>query len=408
MNVSVLADPLPSFTGFPTAGLAKGLRPWRRAFAPGGLESLAGPAVRAPTRLASLQASPRLSVVIVNYQHWHDTIRLMQQLRTSTCLRRGEAEIVVVDNSSTAHPFIPRLRRLPGVSLRRWRANRGFARAVNEGCRLSCGEWFLLLNPDMTLAPGFLDDVLPRAIALTREDEHTGIVGFHLRNPDGTRQLSSGPFPTLLGTLAGLFLPRARRKYRTPPEGGPCRVDWATGCCLLVRRACWEDLGGFDPEFFLYYEDVDLCRRAQQRGWSVWFDPNPRAIHHRPLHAREVPAHMRLITRHALLAYARKHWAAWQYRALIRIVGLETRVREWIAHWRGNTEAAHIFAELGMMIRDLGEGDSAGARRRLAGVVRHQEELGAAVAVDRHSQSPAPGPVAPVPGQCGAVCPAWD
>ena len=50
-------------------------------------------------------------------------------------------------------------------------------------------------------------------------------------------------------------------------------ADWVTGCCLLVRRDCLEQLGGFDPDFFLYYEDVDLCRRAREQGWTVAFEP---------------------------------------------------------------------------------------------------------------------------------------
>src|ERR1700724_852752 len=92
------------------------------------------------------------------------------------------------------HPLGPRLRRADGVSLRRWRSNRGFARAVNEGCRLSRGDWLLLLNPDMTLEPGFLDKALYRAEELVRANPEAGIVGFGLANADGSRQLSAGPF----------------------------------------------------------------------------------------------------------------------------------------------------------------------------------------------------------------------
>src|SRR5262245_51279314 len=76
--------------------------------------------------------TPRLSVVIVNYRQWETTGRLMRQLAASSGLRSGEAEIVVVDNHSPFHPMARKLRRQPGVSLRRWRRNHGFARAVNE------------------------------------------------------------------------------------------------------------------------------------------------------------------------------------------------------------------------------------------------------------------------------------
>ena len=66
-------------------------------------------------------------------------------------------------------------------------------------------------------------------------------------------------------------------------------MPWVTGCCLLVRRDCWHDLGGFDEDFFLYYEDADLCRRARGRGWSVWYEPGLRVTHFHPLHVRAVP-----------------------------------------------------------------------------------------------------------------------
>src|SRR5262245_36159063 len=239
---------------------------------------------------------PRLSVVVVNYVRWDDTARLIRQLRRSSAFG-GEAEVVVVDNHSPPHPIIPRLRRAEGVSLRRWRANRGFARAVNEGCRLSRGDWLLLLNPDTSVPDGFLDVVLARADELAARDQRAGIVGFRLANDDGSLQLSTGRFPTLASTLLGRFWPRAGRKYTPPARPGLAEVDWVTGCCLLVRCECLDDLGGLDTDFFLYYEDVDLCRRAAAAGWSVWFDPATTVTHHRPLHARAVPPHLHLITR---------------------------------------------------------------------------------------------------------------
>src|SRR5262252_4883631 len=78
-----------------------------------------------------IPAVPRLSVVVVNYLQWQDTATLVRQLRQTPALRHGAAEVIIVDNDSPWHTLIPRLRRMPGVSLRRWRGNHGFARAVN-------------------------------------------------------------------------------------------------------------------------------------------------------------------------------------------------------------------------------------------------------------------------------------
>lgn len=342
---------------------------------------------RTRARPRVLPAVPRLSVVVVNYLRWQDTAALVRQLRATPALRHGAAEVVIVDNDSPWHHLISQLRRMPGVSLRRWRHNRGFARAVNEGVRLSRGEWLLLLNPDMSLEPGFLDKALARAEELAASDPRTGIIGFGLRDADGGRQRSAGPFPTLASSLMRLLLPRPWRKYYLRSADTARPVDWVTGCCLLVRRTCWEDLGGLDGDFFLYYEDVDLCRRAAARGWTVWHEPGLCTTHLHPLHGRSVPAHLRLVTRHALLSYARKHWPRWQTRILAGIIRVEAWLRLRHAWQRGDDLHAGLFDSLGRMVGDFARGRIGTAGRRLLRVVQRREEWRAALSVHRDSQS---------------------
>jgi GT2 family glycosyltransferase len=347
-------------------------------------------AALAPSRLLRRSrirpAAPGVSIVIVNYHQWLDTAGLVDQLRRSPAVRSGRAEVVVVDNHSPPSPAAAWLRRLEGVSLRRWGRNRGFARAVNEGCRLSRGGWFLLLNPDVTLGPPFLDELM-RLTARLDAEPTVGVVGLGLRDPSGERQLSTGPYPTLLGTLTRLLLPRARRKYGLAAEDQRGPVDWVTGCGLLVRRECWEQLGGFDPAFFLYYEDVDLCQRARAAGWEVAYEPRLSLVHHSPLHTRPVPAALRAVTRHALLTYARKHWAGWQFRALGWVVRLEAWWRRRSAERRGDVEAAEAFDALGHLAADLADGRAEDAERRLLHLVRRQEERRGSLSVGGDPQS---------------------
>jgi hypothetical protein len=139
-----------------------------------------------------------------------------------------------------------------------------------------------------------------------------------------------------------------------------------------VRRNCWRDLGGLDEHFFLYYEDVDLCRRARQRGWTVWYDPAVTITHHRPLHLRQVPPHVQLITRHALLSYAGKHWPRWQADALASIVQLEARF------------SGPACAEIEQLAAEMLSGDESAARSRLLRAVRRFEEGCGRAPVDRH------------------------
>lgn len=328
---------------------------------------------------------PQLSVVVVNYHQWKYTGELVRRLCSSSAVRDGEAEVVVIDNNASSWRDAQRLRRLPGVSLLRWRRNRGFARAVNEATRLSQGEWVLLLNPDMTLAPDFLDEVLARCKDFVTQPL-LGIVGFKLHDHDGGSQRSSGPFPTFAGTFLRRLLPRSVRKYHVLQRPDRQEVDWVSGCCLLIKRACWKELGGFDPSFFLYYEDVDLCRRARQAGWQVVCHPGPLAVHHQPFHRREIPAHLRVVTRHALLTYAGKHWSRWQFRLLGRFVQVESSLRRFWARMRGDSEQASAFECLGRIVGSMLADQPCQAARQLLRYVWRQEEHRAG-ALRGHSQS---------------------
>src|SRR5207248_1713807 len=134
--------------------------------------------------------------------------------------------------------------------------------------------------------------------------------------------------------------------------------------CLLVRRECFDQLGGLDERFFLYYEDVDFCRRARAKGWSVWYEPGVRVTHHWPLHARRVPAPLRLMTRHALLTYARTHWPWWQARAMAGVVWLEATCRAAWAAIRGDLNSARLYSQLRGLASGVLRGRFDDVRRR--------------------------------------------
>jgi GT2 family glycosyltransferase len=306
-------------------------------------------------------------------------------------MRTGAANVVVVDNHSPFHPVVRKLEKLRGVSVRRFSRNLGFARGVNRGVTAapqandtrarggsaSASDWVLLLNPDVTVEDGFLDDVVTFVEKLAAADPAAGVVGFRLRNRDGSAQASSGPFPTLTRTLAGLFRPRSRRKCTHRPEPTRQPVDWVTGGCLLVRRDCFRQLGGLDESFFLYYEDVDFCRRAAAAGWGIWFDPSLEATHHWPLHLRRVPAPLRLMTRHALLTYARKHWSGWRARLMSAVVWAEAAARQGWAAIRADWDSAHCYDQLRRLVGDVSAGRDREARGRIRFAAAFLDPIGA-------------------------------
>jgi N-acetylglucosaminyl-diphospho-decaprenol L-rhamnosyltransferase len=306
----------------------------------------------APPPIGSTIETPQLSVVIVNFCQWRNTARLTRQLRHCEAIRRGAAEIVIVDNHSPTHRSVRKLRKLSGVNIFFNSTNAGFARAVNRGSNISRGDWVLLLNPDVTVPEGFLDEVLEAAQRWPARDPSAGVIGFQLINRDGSPQASAGAFPTFASTLKGLFVPRSRRKCQHLDDVQRSDVPWVTGGCFLVRRDCFEELGGLDEQFFLYYEDVDFCQRARQAGWSVWYEPSLSATHHFPLHSRKVPPPLRLITRHALLTYAQKHWSSWQTKLLAGVIFTEAKARQFLAQRRGDPRASACYDELSKLVQD--------------------------------------------------------
>jgi N-acetylglucosaminyl-diphospho-decaprenol L-rhamnosyltransferase len=335
--------------------------------------------VRSPLRRSpDAVLSPSIAVVIVNFCQWKNTIRLVRQLRKSHASKSGSARIVVVDNGSQTKSHVKKLDFLNDVDVDRVGENLGFAKAVNRGCRGVDADWILLLNPDVTVDDGFLDDAIAAALRILADHPQMGVLGLHLKNPDGSPQPSCGRLPSLLTTLTGVVSPRWRRKCQLWPGDDPKRVPWATGGCLLIRRDCFELLGGMDEQFFLYYEDVDFCRRAMLAGYEVWYSPQAGVTHHWPLHARPVPAPLRLITRNALLTYSRRHWSRWQSWLLGRVISLEARLRAYWARRAGNHTAADFYRTTRKMVGDLESGRTAEVRDAIALAAEHLVAVAAA------------------------------
>jgi N-acetylglucosaminyl-diphospho-decaprenol L-rhamnosyltransferase len=293
---------------------------------------------------------PTLSVVVVNYRSWPDVQRLVESLLATAEVRSGRCEVVVVDNASPGP--VPRslLTARCGLTLIRNEQNLGFAAGVNTGWRASKGRWLLLLNPDVEIGDDLLARVLERA-ARHEADGQTGIVGFRLLDPDGTVQPSVGFEPSLLRSLRGQFIPRRRRKYQADRglRAGP--VPWVTGACALVDARLMRELGGMDEDFFLYYEEVALCRSARRRGRLVVYDPTVAVTHLRPLQNRPLTPSLRVITRHSKLLYFRKHLPGWQFVGLTWVVALESWLWRRLARLKGSKADEASWRVVGELAR---------------------------------------------------------
>lgn len=346
-----------------------------------------------------LLQSPRLSVVIVNYNAWADVAGLVQSLANTPEVRSASCEIVVVDNASEG-PIPEALRNPPmGARLVLRDENGGFAVGVNAGWRASHARWLLLLNPDVEAGPDLLRAVLDRLDRFDREasdEPKTGIVGFALRNPDGTRQPSVGSAPDLVRTILEQLIPRSRRKYQPAWRTRPGPVAWVTGACLLIRAQVLESTAGLDEDFFLYYEEVALCRTARTLGWRVLYDPGIEVVHLRPLQNRRITPRMRVITRHSKLLYFRKHLPRWQFLALCGVVLVEARVVGSLARLRNRPVEARASRTVAKIVRSLRAGTHLGGR----------DVLALADAVDRPEETarPAPQPRRSMARKDGPAC----
>lgn len=230
----------------------------------------------------------RLAVVIVNYRTGPLVV---------DCLRSLEGEIdpaldrvIVVDNLS---PDDSAEVIAAAIAERGWGAwatvlkagrNGGFSAGNNAGIVSVDAGLYLLLNPDTVVRPGALAGLR----LFMDENPKVGICALRLEDPDGTPQGGAHAFPTplrelqrgaRLGALDRRLGPLTSPEPRDPAQGRPRRCDWVSGAAFCVRREVFEQTGLMDEGFFLYFEEVDMCRRASRDGWEVWAAPVGRIVH---------------------------------------------------------------------------------------------------------------------------------
>lgn len=299
-----------------------------------------------------------LSIVIVNW----NTRELLAQCLTSILaqVEPTQTEIWVVDNASSDHSVELLRDRFPSVKFISSRVNLGFAAANNLALRRAHGKFILLLNPDTIVGPG----AIARLADFLDAHADVGAVAPRLVNPDGSLQVSCEPFPTLFREFWRLFhLDRWRRFASYAPtrwmQSTPQRVDVARGACLMVRRSVFEQLGWFDEQFFMYSEEVDLCRRLACAGYAVVWLPDAQVMHLGAQSTRQVEDAMFFQLYKGKIQYFRKHYgtvAAWIYRAILFVAAAARLILSPLAYLeRAPKRTMHLrLARLyGRLILDL-------------------------------------------------------
>jgi GT2 family glycosyltransferase len=224
--------------------------------------------------------APALDVVIVSYRSRDLLHSCLSSLRAYP--PTSGAEVWVVENDSQDGTSQMVRSEFPEVELIVSETNLGFSTANNLAIRRGRAPYVLALNPDTRVTDGALD----RLIRLLETNSTIGIAGCRLELEDGTfDHASRRSFPTPIGAL-GHFTGLSRRsnaprwlaQYGAPSvESGP--VDAVNGAFMLMRRRALDDVGLFDEGYWMYMEDLDLCYRFAQAGWTTWYEPSVTVLH---------------------------------------------------------------------------------------------------------------------------------
>jgi O-antigen biosynthesis protein len=226
-----------------------------------------------------------LSIIIVNYNVKEFLLNLLDSIRKAT--PNLSSEIIIVDNASDDGSVEAVKEKFPNVNLIVSEKNLGFGRANNLAMEVAKGKYFLLLNPDTIVR----EDSFSKMIEFFEANPKAGIGGCKVLNPDGTLQLAcrrSFPGPwTSFTKVMGLstIFPKnrlfARYNLTYLDENQTYEVDAVSGAFLMMRKELYQKIGGFDKEFFMYGEDLDLCYRAQKAGYGVFYVHTTQIIHYK-------------------------------------------------------------------------------------------------------------------------------
>ena len=224
-----------------------------------------------------------VSIVIV---HTFEKALVRQTLRG---IRRAAPtisyEVIIVDNNPAAGMKEVLDREFPETKYIPLSRNKGFGAVMNEGIRIAQGRYVLIFNPDIIVSPGSLEEL----VSFMDAHPEIGVVGPQLLNPDGTLQYSCYRIPTPLfpvyrRTPLGL-LPHGKRQVENclmvhDDHSETMDVDSLIGAALFCRAPRLKEVGMFDEQFFMYYEDNDLCRRFWEAGDRVVYHPAAKMTHY--------------------------------------------------------------------------------------------------------------------------------
>ena len=244
-----------------------------------------------------------VSAIVINYNAGEHVIECVRSLRYD-----GVGDVLVVDNASS-DGSIARLRAVfPDVRVHETGGNFGYGGGVNRGLPLVTGEFVFVTNADVVVHAGAVGTLA----SVLESEPDVGIIGPRIDEVNGSVYPSARAFPRLIDAIGHAFVglittdnPFSRRYLMTDVDHGEARdADWVSGACFLARRTALSEVAGFDEGYYMYLEDVDLCRRTWRAGWRVRYEPSAGVTHVQGVSTSQTP--YRMLARHhqSLL----RHW----------------------------------------------------------------------------------------------------
>jgi GT2 family glycosyltransferase len=273
----------------------------------------------------------QLSIIIVNYNLSQEIRKclhsILEQINSDNAT---DFEIIVIDNNSPdrsietlSDEFLTNYSNY--VHFYFLNENKGFGTGNNFGVRKSKGEFLLFLNPD-TL---FSNNTLKNLFELISKKFSFDIIGLKIIEPDGTPEISFGQFPNILSetlslfNLSSYFKKRAYFNKIKHSENRMVEVDWVTGSAILIRKGLFNSVGGFDENFFMYNEEVDLCERIKEKGGKIYFYKDAIIIHAGSLSSKKNYYFFTKTSYESKLYYIKKHYRGFRFGFLLLLFFLQ-------------------------------------------------------------------------------------
>ena len=258
----------------------------------------------------------QLSIIIVNYNLSQEIRKCIHSILDQVNPDNAtDFEIVVIDNNSPDRSIETLSDEFPTnyskhVQFYFLNENKGFGTGNNYGARKSKGEFLLFLNPDTQ----FSENTLKNLFELISKHVSFDIIGLQIIKPDGTPEISLGQFPTILSEALGILnfslLLKKRDYFKKVKESSNnlIEVDWVTGSALVVSRNSFNSVMGFDEKFFMYNEEVDLCKRIKNVGGKIYFYKDAIIIHAGSLSSKKNYYFFTKTSYESKLYYLKKHF----------------------------------------------------------------------------------------------------